>query len=169
MLATGLIVSYGYFMEIFMAWYSGNPYESFLFLKERPTGNYSHTYWMLILCNCTVVQLFWLPYFRRNVYWVWVISIIINIGMWLERYVIIVVSLHADYLPSSWGMFHGTFWDYATYYGSLGMFFTLIFLFIRYLPAISITEVQELVHERNGHAAAAPVPAPAPARGGSHA
>src|SRR5205807_6644164 len=83
----------------------------------------------------------------RNVIALFIISIIVNIGMWLERYVIIVLGLHADYMPSSWGMYHGTFWDYATFYGTLGLFFSLMFLFIRVLPVISITEMRELVHE----------------------
>jgi molybdopterin-containing oxidoreductase family membrane subunit len=151
MLATGLIVTYGYFMEGFMAWYGNNTYERFLMLSERPTGNYAPTYWMLILCNCTVVQLLWFKWFRTNPYALWIIAGIINVGMWLERYVIIVVSLHADFLPSSWRMFHGTVWDYTTFYGSIGLFLTLIFLFVRVLPAISITEMRELVHMKNHH------------------
>jgi molybdopterin-containing oxidoreductase family membrane subunit len=151
MLATGLIVTYGYFMEGFMAWYGNNPYERFLMLSERPTGNYAHTYWLLILCNCTVVQLFWIRWFRTNPIAIWLIAGIINIGMWLERYVIIVVSLHADFLPSSWRMFHGTVWDYTTFYGSIGLFLTLIFLFVRVLPAISIAEMRELVHLKSHH------------------
>jgi Ni/Fe-hydrogenase subunit HybB-like protein len=167
MLATGLIVCYGYFMEGFMAWYGNNPYEKYLMLHERPFGPYAHTYWMLLACNCAAVQLFWFPWFRRNVYALWIIAGIINIGMWLERYVIIVVSLHADFLPSSWGMFHGTFWDYATFYGSIGLFLTLIFLFIRFLPVISITEMRELVHETAEEGGVSQVPPrTAPAGGG---
>jgi molybdopterin-containing oxidoreductase family membrane subunit len=154
MLVTGLIVTYGYLMEAFMAWYGGNPYEEFMILKDRPTGPYAHTWWLLLLCNCTIVQLFWFKYFRTHPIWLWIISIIINIGMWLERYVIVVTSLHADFLPSSWGMYHGTIWDYMTYFGSIGLFLTLLFLFIRVLPVISITEMRELVHEvhERGHA-----------------
>ncbi len=151
MLATGLIVAYGYVMETFMAWYGGNKYESFLMLHERPFGDYWFTYALLILCNCLVVQLFWIKWFRTNVYALWVIAVIINIGMWLERYVIVVVSLHTDFLPSSWREYHGTFWDYATFYGSLGLFFALIFLFIRFLPVISIAEMRELVHGAPAH------------------
>ncbi len=147
MLATGLIVTYGYMMEAFMAWYGGNPFESYMLLKERPTGAYAHTYWLLILCNCTIVQLLWFRWFRTNTYALWIIAGIINVGMWLERYVIVITSLHADFLPSSWGMYHGTFWDYATYYGSIGLFLTLLFLFVRVLPVISITEMRELVQE----------------------
>jgi hypothetical protein len=147
MLATGLIVCYGYLIEAFMAWYGDNPYEMHLMLKDRPFGDYAHTYWMLILFNCLTVQLFWIKWFRTNVWTLFTIAIIVNIGMWLERYVIVVVSLHADFLPSSWNMYHGTFWDYATFYGTIGLFFALMFLFIRFLPVISITEMRELVHE----------------------
>lgn len=148
LLATGLIVCYGYLMESFMAWYGGNPFERFQMLKERPSGPYSHTYAMLILFNCMLPQLLWIPAIRHNSMIFWLISIVINIGMWLERYVIVVVSLHADFLPSSWGMFHGTRWDYMTFYGSIGLFGALLFLFLRFLPVISITEMRELVHEQ---------------------
>jgi molybdopterin-containing oxidoreductase family membrane subunit len=148
LLATGLIVCYGYLMETFMAWYGRNPYEGFLMLKERPFGPYSHTYVMLILFNCITPQFLWVPGIRHNPILFWAISIIINIGMWLERYVIIVVSLHADFLPSSWSMFHGTRWDYMTFYGTIGLFGTLLFLFLRFLPVISITEMRELVLEQ---------------------
>ncbi len=146
LLATGLIVTYGYVMEAFFAWYGDNPYERFMLLQERPFGDYSHTYWMLIASNCTVVQILWLPAARRNVWLVWCISIVVNVGMWLERYVIIVTSLHKDYLPSSWDVYHGTFWDYATFYGSIGLFATLLFIFVRFLPVISMAEMRELVH-----------------------
>jgi Ni/Fe-hydrogenase subunit HybB-like protein len=147
LLATGLLVCYGYIMEAFMAWYGGNPYERFLMLKERPFGDYWHTYTMLILFNCLTPQLLWVPWIRHNMMVFWVISIVINIGMWLERYVIIVVSLHTDFLPSSWSMYHGTRWDYMTFYGTIGLFGSLLFLFLRFLPVISITEMRELVQE----------------------
>jgi molybdopterin-containing oxidoreductase family membrane subunit len=157
MLATGMIVCYGYFMEAFVAWYGGNPYEVSQILQTRPKGPYWPTYWLLILCNCTVVQFFWFKPFRTNVYAVWIISGIINLGMWLERYIIVIASLHRDFLPSSWSMYHGTFWDYATFYGTIGMFLALIFLFIRVLPVISIAEMRELVHETAAeHRGAAP-------------
>ncbi len=146
MLATGLIVAYGYGAESFFAWYGGNPYERFLVLKDRPAGPYAHTYWMLIFCNVVTPQLLWIRFFRTNPIALWLVAGVINIGMWLERYVIVVTSLHADFLPSSWGMYHGTFWDYSTFYGSIGLFLTLLFLFIRVLPVISITEMRELVH-----------------------
>jgi Ni/Fe-hydrogenase subunit HybB-like protein len=147
MLATGMIVAYGYLMEAFMAWYSNSPYEKFVLLKNRPTGPYAHTYWMMMTCNVFIPQLLWSSRVRHSVRLLWVISIVVNIGMWLERYVIVVTSLHRDFLPSSWSMYHGTIWDYATFYGTLGLFLSLIFLFIRFLPVISITEMRELVYE----------------------
>jgi Ni/Fe-hydrogenase subunit HybB-like protein len=146
LLATGLLVTYGYAMETFFAWYSANTYEQFM-IKNRMTGPYWHTYWLLILCNCLTVQLFWIRAVRRNIPMLFLISIVINIGMWLERYVIVITSLHRDFIPAAWNMYHGTFWDYATYYGSFGLFFSLLFLFIRFLPVISITEMRELVLE----------------------
>jgi molybdopterin-containing oxidoreductase family membrane subunit len=146
LLATGLLVTYGYAMEVFFSWYSANTYEQFM-IKNRMTGPYWHTYWLLILCNCLTVQAFWVPWVRRNVPLLFLISIVINIGMWLERYVIVITSLHRDFIPAAWNMYHGTFWDYATYFGSFGLFFSLLFLFIRFLPVISITEMRELVLE----------------------
>ena len=156
MLATGLIVTYGYAMEAFFAWYGENPYEKFLMLHERPFGTYAHTYWLLILCNCISIQIFWFKWARTNIYMLFIVSIIVNWGMWLERYVIIVLSLHSDYLPSSWDDFHGTFWDYSTLIGTAGLFLTLLFLFLRVLPVISIAEMRELVSETQGPSASGP-------------
>ena len=152
MLTTGLIVAFGYFMEAFMAWYGGNEFEMNQVLHQRPKGPYAHTYWMLIACNCIIPQLLWFRWFRTNPIALWILSIIVNIGMWLERYVIVVISLSKDFLPSSGSMYHGSVWDYATFYGSIGLFFTLLFLFIRVLPVISIAEMRELVHETRSHA-----------------
>jgi molybdopterin-containing oxidoreductase family membrane subunit len=149
MLTTGLIVAYGYLMEVFYAWYSGNEYEWYL-IVNRAVGPFAPAYWSLILCNVLVPQLLWFRWVRRNVPLLFVISIIVNIGMWLERFVIIVISLHRDYLPSSWEMYYPTFWDYAQFFGSIGLFLTLLFLFIRSLPVISIFELRELVHETEG-------------------
>jgi molybdopterin-containing oxidoreductase family membrane subunit len=146
MLATGLIVAYGYMMETFMAWYSANQYEKFMILN-RFKGPYANMYWMLIVCNVIIPQLFWLPRVRNSVAMLFIISIIVNIGMWLERYVIIVVSLHRDFLPSSWGMYHGTKYDWSMYLGTIGLFLTLLFLFVRVLPMISIFEMRTLVPE----------------------
>jgi Ni/Fe-hydrogenase subunit HybB-like protein len=146
MLATGLIVAYGYMMETFMAWYSGNEYEKFM-MMNRFKGPYATMYWSLIFCNVVVPQLLWSPKIRGSVISLFIISIVVNIGMWLERYVIIVVSLHRDFLPSSWGMYAGTKYDWAFYVGTIGLFLTLLFLFIRVLPMISIFEMRTLVPE----------------------
>jgi Ni/Fe-hydrogenase subunit HybB-like protein len=150
MLATGLIVAYGYLMEAFLGWYSANPYEGYMLLN-RMKGPYAPAFWMLILCNVLVPQLLWSRKIRSSMVLLFVISIVINVGMWLERFVIIVTSLHRDYLPSSWGMFYPTFWDIATYLGSIGLFFALLFLFIRFLPMISIFETRELLSETKEH------------------
>jgi Ni/Fe-hydrogenase subunit HybB-like protein len=147
MLATGLIVGYGYLMEAFVAWYSLNLYEEYMQLQYRPFGPYAHTYWIMLTCNVFVPQLLWLPWARSHAVLLWIISIIVNVGMWLERYVIVVTSLSRDFLPSAWSEYHGTVWDYATFYGSIGLFCSLLFLFIRFLPVISIAEMRELVHE----------------------
>jgi len=146
MLATGLIVAYGYMMETFVAWYSGAHYEQYM-IWNRMTGPYAFQYWMLILCNVAIPQLMWFRQVRENTVLLWCISIVVNIGMWLERYVIIVVSLHRDYLPSSWGIYSGTPWDWSMYVGSIGLFLCLLFLFIRFLPVISIFEMRALVSE----------------------
>jgi Ni/Fe-hydrogenase subunit HybB-like protein len=146
MLATGLIVAYGYMMETFMAFYSGNPFDRFLVIN-RMTGPYAFFYWMLIACNIVIPQIMWLRSVRNNVAILFVISLIVNVGMWLERFVIVVISLHRDFLPSSWGMYYPTRWDWATYVGTIGLFLTLLFLFIRFLPVISIYEMRSLVEE----------------------
>jgi molybdopterin-containing oxidoreductase family membrane subunit len=144
MLATGLMVTYSYIFETFFSWYSDNTFEQFMSLN-RARGPYALLFWLQIICNVVAPQFFWFKWFRSNVVVLFVLSIIINIGMWTERYVIVVTSLHRDFLPSSWGMYSGPFWDWATLVGSMGLFLSLIFLFIRFLPAISITEMRELV------------------------
>jgi Ni/Fe-hydrogenase subunit HybB-like protein len=149
MLATGLIVAYGYFIEFFMAYYSGNKFDVFL-ANQRLHGPYSHFYFALILCNILTPQLLWIEKVRRNVVALFIMSLIINTGMWLERFVIVVISLTRDFMPSAWGRYSATFWDYATFAGTLGLFTMLFFLFVRGLPAIAIAEMRELVaHE--GH------------------
>jgi molybdopterin-containing oxidoreductase family membrane subunit len=158
MLTTGMLVTFGYASEWFMAWYGDNPYEKFMILKERWFGTYWHTYALLMICNCTVVQSFWIPALRRNVYWLFFVSLIVNWGMWLERYVIVVTSLHADFLPSSWDTYHGTIWDYLTYIGTLGFFLFNMFLFVRFLPSISISEMQEFAGHVRGKKAVAAAP-----------
>jgi len=144
MLATGLIVAYGYMMEVFVGWYSGNLFDQYS-VTNRMIGPYAFTYWSLIACNILIPQLLWSRRVRRNVPLLFLIALVINIGMWLERYVIVVISLHRDFMPSSWGMYAGTKWDWATLFGSLGLFAALLFLFIRFLPAISIFEMRSLV------------------------
>ncbi|MCX6537659.1 MAG: polysulfide reductase NrfD [Acidobacteria bacterium] len=144
MLSTGLIVAYGYLMEAFISWYSGNIYERST-MWNRMTGPYWWAYWSLILTNVAIPQLLWARRVRANVVALWMLSIVINIGMWLERFVIIVTSLHRDFLPSSWGMYRPSFWDWSTFVGTLGLFLTLLFLFIRFLPMISIFEMRTMV------------------------
>ncbi len=146
MLTTGLFVFYGYVMEAFFAWYSANPNEAYM-MSNRATGPYAPMYWLLLICNGLVPQLLWSPRLRASVPLLFVISLAVSLGMWLERYIIVVTSLHRDFLPSSWGMYSGTIWDWATFIGTIGLFLSLLFLFIRVLPMISIFEMRELVHE----------------------
>jgi molybdopterin-containing oxidoreductase family membrane subunit len=147
MLATGLIVAYGYANELFLSWYSGNMYEQYMTLN-RMFGPYWWSFWLLVLCNIGAPQLLWSTRVRRNVPALFVISLVVNLGMWAERFVIVVTSLHRDFLPSSWGMFYPTFYDWATLIGSIGLFVALMFLFIRFLPVISIAEMRGLVAEQ---------------------
>jgi Ni/Fe-hydrogenase subunit HybB-like protein len=144
MLATGLIVAYGYFFEFFMSIYSGNKFDVYL-TQMRMHGPYHLVYYSLILCNILTPQLLWIRKVRTNVPALFIMSLVINTGMWLERFVIIVISLSRDFMPSAWGRFSPTFWDYATLLGTLGLFTGLLFLFVRGLPAISIAEMRELV------------------------
>lgn len=155
MLCTGLIVAYGYSMEAFVSWYSGNQYEQFMYWN-RMTGPYQPAFVMLILCNILIPQALWFRAVRRNIPLLWIISIIVNIGMWLERFVIIVISLHRDFVPAAWGMFYPTFWDFGTFFGTVGLFLTLMFLFLRVVPAISGFEMRELVADEVGAAANVP-------------
>jgi molybdopterin-containing oxidoreductase family membrane subunit len=131
-------------MEAFFAWYSANSFEEYM-MRNRMTGPYAPFYWSLIFCNIVSIQLLWFKKVRRSIPGLLVISIIVSIGMWLERFVIVVTSLHRDFLPSSWGMYRGTFWDWATFAGTLGLFVALLFLFVRFLPMISIFEMRTLV------------------------
>ncbi len=145
MLATGLIVAYGYFMEAFMSWYSGDKYEMFMFRNRSYLGPMAWSYSLLILCNIALPQFLWFRRVRSNPVALWVLSIVINTGMWLERFVIVITSLHRDYLPSSWGTYKATRWDYTTFIGTLGFFTMMFFIFIRLLPVISIFEVRSLL------------------------
>jgi Ni/Fe-hydrogenase subunit HybB-like protein len=146
MLVTGMIVAYGYMNEAFFAWYSGNVYEGYTMLN-RMRGPYAPFYWTLIAINAVMIQLFWFRWVRDNVALLFVLSLLVNVGMWLERFVILVTSLHRDFLPSSWDMFSPTRWDFMTYFGTIGLFLSLLFLFIRFLPMISIFEMRTLVPE----------------------
>jgi Ni/Fe-hydrogenase subunit HybB-like protein len=146
MLATGLIVGYGYIMEGFMGWYSGNRYDAFTFWN-RLHGPYAFWYWSLLICNLVIPQVLWIRKLRTSPVWLFLISFVVLIGMWLERFIIVVVSLHRDFLTSSWGMYYPTRWDWMTYIGTIGMFLALMFLFVRILPMISIFEMRTLLPE----------------------
>jgi Ni/Fe-hydrogenase subunit HybB-like protein len=146
MLVTGLMVAYGYLTEAFIAWYSADQYEGFVPLN-RMFGPYAQVYWALLVCNVVVPQALWFKRVRTSVPMLFIISLVVNVGMWLERFVIIVLSLHRDYLPSSWGNYSPTFWDWSTFVGTIGLFLTLLFLFLRYLPMISIFEMRTMLPE----------------------
>lgn len=146
---TGLMVGYAYGTEFFMAWYSGSGYEKYAFLN-RAFGPYWWSYWIMISCNVLIPQLFWIKKIRRGIKPMFIISILVNVGMWFERYVIVVTSLHRDFLPSNWGLFKMTFYDLGALIGSFGMFFTLFLIYIRLLPAISISEVKPVLSVGKG-------------------
>jgi len=147
MLVCGLIVAYSYAMEVFMAFYSGDQFEKYMVLN-RMRGPYAPIYWIVLLFNVVLPQSLWFRRVRLSVITLFVLSIVVNIGMWLERFMIIVTSLHRDFLPSSWDMFYPTFWDWAILAGSLGAFGWLFLMFVRFLPAISISEMRKLVLEK---------------------
>ncbi len=144
---TGSIVGLSYGTEFFMAWYSGVEFETFAFIN-RAFGPYWWAYWIMVSCNVISPQLFWFRSIRRNVLALWIISIFVNIGMWFERYVIVVTSLHRDFLPSSWDMYVMTIHDYLIMLGSFGLFFTLFLLFARFLPSIAMSEVKGIVKSK---------------------
>jgi len=146
MLTTGLIVGYGYMVEIFMAFYSGNQYESFM-VMNRIQGPMRWSWWALILCNVLAIQTLWIQRVRTSPVGVWIVAMFVNVGMWLERFVIIVTSLQRDFVPSSWGSYSPTRWDFMTFFGTIGLFVALMFLFIRFLPMISISEMRTMVPE----------------------
>lgn len=147
MLATGMIVGFAYGTEFFIAWYSANQYERFIFLN-RAFGPYAWAYWSMIACNVIAPQFFWFKRFRTSIPAMFILSIFINIGMWFERFVIIATSLHRDFLPSSWGYFSPTWVDIGTYLGTFGLFLTLFLLFLRFLPSIAISEVKGVLHQQ---------------------
>ena len=142
-LVTGLIVAYGYISEAFFGWYSANKYEGFM-IWNRMTGPYWYMYWTLILCNIVTPQLLWIRRVRVSPLGLFLVAMVVNVGMWLERFVIVVTSLHRDFLPSSWGMYYPTIWDFMTFFGTIGMFLVLFFLFVRFLPMISIFEMRTM-------------------------
>ena len=146
MLVTGMMVSYGYLMEHFIAWYSGNPYEMFVILN-RATGPYRWVYYAMIFCNVLVPQTFWWRRARTSIPWMFAAAVLVNVGMWTERFIIIVTSLHRDFLPSSWGMYFPTWVDWSIFVGTLSFFSLLFLLFLRFVPAVAVTEVKELRHE----------------------
>src|SRR6187401_447555 len=146
MLVTGMIVAYGYSQEAFFAWYSGNVYESYM-MYNRMAGPYAVFYWSLIGINAVMIQLFWFRSVRDNIPFLFILSLLVNVGMWLERFIIIVTSLHRDFLPSSWDMYAPTRWDFGMFVGTIGLFFSLFFLFVRFLPAIAIFEMRTIVPE----------------------
>ncbi|RYZ33301.1 MAG: hydrogenase, partial [Myxococcaceae bacterium] len=157
-LATGLLVSYGYMMEHFIAWYSQNQYELWTFYVNRATGPYAGVYWLMITCNVVTPNIFWFKKCRTSIPIMWVASIAVNIGMWCERFIIIVTSLSQDFLPSSWDIYTPTWVDWSIYIGTLGLFGTLFLLFLKFVPAVAISEVKELqlelkhaAHAAHGH------------------
>jgi len=151
MLVTGSIVGYAYSMEFFIAWFSQNPYEQFTFIN-RAFGPYWWAYWTMISCNVLSPQVFWFKKARTSMVIHFIVSIFINIGMWFERFTIIVTSLHRDFLPSSWGMFYPTMWDFGLLIGSFGLFFTMFLLFVRFLPVVAAAEVKSVLPAADPHA-----------------
>jgi molybdopterin-containing oxidoreductase family membrane subunit len=145
-LVTGLIVGYGYTSEAFFGWYSANKYEGFMILN-RMFGPYWYMYWVLIFCNIITPQWLWFRKVRTTPILLFAVAMVVNVGMWLERFVIVVTSLHRDFLPSSWGRYAPTFWDWSTFLGTIGLFLSLLFLFLRFLPMISIFEMRTILPE----------------------
>ena len=146
MLATGLVVCYGYFCELFYAYYSGSEYEGFM-MTNRMFGPAGWAYGCLLLCNFVAPQFLWIKAFRTKALLLFPLTIVVNIGMWLERYVIVVTSLRRDYLPQAWDNYSGTLFDWAAYVGSIGLFITMLCLFIRFLPMITIFELRLQHHQ----------------------
>jgi Ni/Fe-hydrogenase subunit HybB-like protein len=157
MLVTGMMVTYGYLMEHFIAWYSGSPYEYSQFFRVRQHGPLAPVYWLMIFCNCIVPQMFWSKRARTNLWVLWFASILINVGMWCERFTIIVTSLHRDFIPSKWENYSPTWVDISLFIGTIGLFSTLFLLFLKFVPAVAVTEVKELRHELAHDPTAEPV------------
>ena len=166
MLLTGTMVGYAYSLEFFIAWFSGSAYELFTF-KNRALGPYAWAYWTMVTCNVILPQLFWFKKVRSSLVWLFALSIFVNVGMWFERFVIIVTSLHRDFLPSSWFYFTPTFFDISTMIGSFGLFFTLFCLFVRFLPIVATAEVKTVLPQAIAHPHEAPTIEHGPAAGGA--
>ena len=149
-LATSCIVGYAYFVELFVAWYSGSAFEWFAFLN-RLRGNYAWAYWLMVLCNVVVPQLFWFKSMRHNLWALMIICLLVNVGMWFERFVIIIISLTRDFLPSSWQAFVPTWVDLGMLLGSFGLFGTFFLLFLRYLPIVAMAEVKTVMPQADTH------------------
>jgi Ni/Fe-hydrogenase subunit HybB-like protein len=170
-LATGMIVGYAYMTELFIAWYSQSPYEQYAFWN-RIFGPYWWAYWSMMFCNVVAPQIFWFKKARTSLFWTMVVALFVDVGMWFERFVIIVTSLHRDFLPSSWGMYHPTWIDIMTFAGTFGIFLTLFLLFCRYLPMIAVAEIKAVLHhqiEHGSHKSPHHGDGPAKADGGAHA
>jgi len=142
-----LIMGTAYMTELFIAWYGGTEYEMFTFMKNRITGDYTFAFWTMITCNAIIPQLFWFKKIRKNLTIVFIISLIINIGMWFERYVIVVTSLSKDFLPSSWAEYHPTIYDKMFFIGTLGIFFFGLLIFFRFIPMMAISELKGILKE----------------------
>jgi Ni/Fe-hydrogenase subunit HybB-like protein len=149
-LATGTMVGYAYVMEFFIAWYGANPFEGFAFVN-RAFGHYAWAYWTMFTCNVFIPQLFWFKKIRRNTALVWVISILVNVGMWFERFVITVTSLARDFLPSSWGYYSPTVVDIFTYVGTFGVFSFFFLLFLRFVPLMAMAEIKAITPQADPH------------------
>lgn len=160
-MATGLMVGYAYACEFFIAWYSGSPFEKYIFIN-RAFGPYWWAYWTMACCNVFVPQIFWSRSMRRNIAVMFVVSLYVNIGMWFERYVIVVTSLHRDFVPSSWKMYFPTWYDWGWTFGSFGLFFVFFLLFVRFFPTIAMSEVKGVMPAPKGAAGSAT------GKGGSH-
>jgi molybdopterin-containing oxidoreductase family membrane subunit len=149
-LATGTMVGYAYSMEFFIAWYGANPYEGFAFIN-RAFGHYAWAYWIMVSCNVITPQFFWFKSVRENTTLVWILSIFVNVGMWFERFVIIVTSLARDFLPSSWGYYSPSIVEIFTFFGTFGVFSTLFLLFIRFVPIMPMSEVKAVIPAADPH------------------
>ena len=142
-----LIMGTAYLTELFSAWYSGSEYEMFTFMKNRVTGDYTFAYWTMLTCNAFIPQLFWFKKIRKNITLVFIISIFINIGMWFERYVIVVTSLSKDFLPATWAMYKPTITEISIFVGTLGLFVLGVMLFFRFVPTIAVSEVKAILSD----------------------